>query len=85
MIKKTKEDLDGFFKSIKIKRAKSNVGPSTDEYGVLTLDSKHMDDTLNRNSTSVYTAEKKQEGFLCETIFIGKSKPMKLEPYKDKR
>ncbi len=39
------------------KKAKNNVGPLTDENGVLTKDSKQMTGILNKNFASVFTIE----------------------------
>ncbi len=39
------------------KRAKRNVGPLTNENGVLTQNSKHMASILNKNFASVFTVE----------------------------
>ncbi len=39
------------------KKAKSNVGPLTDENGVLTQDSKQMAGILNKNFASVFAVE----------------------------
>ncbi len=47
-----------FFSYIRTKKkAKSNVGPLTDENGVLTQDSKQMSGILNKNFASVFTVE----------------------------
>ncbi len=53
-----KANPERFFTYIKTKKKeKSNVGPLTDENGVLTQDSKQMAGILNKNFASVFTIE----------------------------
>ncbi len=58
VVSEVKVNPKRFFTSIRTKKkAKSNIGPLTDENGVLTQDSKQMAGILNKNFASVFTIE----------------------------